>query len=169
MVRHGANSQRCHQRRAIVVKPKTSQTWAGQTPTLANGTPSNETGAAASRGTSSDIRGSAALSLRMSINSPSLSSSRLTSDGQRRQSSGVGEDRAAGLEPSSSSSRLTSDVGEDRAAESEPSSSSSRLIRQTSEKTVQRRRRRRRAAAASAKKSSSVGDGTEAGLVDGVG
>lgn len=25
MVRHGANSQRCHQRRAIVVKPKTSQ------------------------------------------------------------------------------------------------------------------------------------------------
>ncbi|CAN7110811.1 unnamed protein product, partial [Brassica rapa subsp. narinosa] len=123
-------------------------TWAGQTPTIANGTPSNETGAAVSRGTSSDRRGSAALSLRISINSPSLSSSRLTSDSQRRQSSSVGEDRAAG---------------------SEPSSSSSRLIRQTSEKTVQRRRRRRRAVAASAKKSSSVGDGTEAGLIDGVG
>ena len=79
-----------------------------------------------------------------------------------RQSNGVGAELVV-LETHES------DVGEDRAAGSEPSSSSSRLIRQTSEKTVQRRRRRRRAVAASAKKSSSIGDGTEAGLIDGVG
>ncbi|CAN7039159.1 unnamed protein product [Brassica rapa subsp. trilocularis] len=132
------------------------QTWAGQTPTLANGTPSNETGAAASRGTSSDRRGSAALSLQISINSQSLSSSKLTSDGQRRQSSGVGEDRATGSEPSSSSLRLTSQTSEKteqrgRSRARRPRDSSDRRRKRqcsgVGEEEEQWRRRRRRAAA----------------------
>uniref|UniRef100_M4EH66 ATPase family AAA domain-containing protein n=2 Tax=Brassica campestris TaxID=3711 RepID=M4EH66_BRACM len=97
--------------------------------------------------------------------SPILSSSKLTSDGRRRQSSDV-KDRAAGSEPSSPSSKLTPHVREDRAAASE----------KTKQRGRSRARRPRdssnvgedRAAASAKKKSSSVGEGTEAGLVDGV-
>ncbi|WZY88672.1 hypothetical protein YC2023_045407 [Brassica napus] len=87
--------------------------------------------------------------------SPILSSSKLTSDGRRRQSSDV-KDRAAGSEPSSPSSKLTPHVREDRAAASE----------KTKQRGRSRARRPRdssnvgedRAAASAKKKSSSVGE-----------